>query len=134
VEAEEGEEVLGEDAPEAVPPVQPGAAPGTEVDLEAAAAATEAAVENESSLESQGRDQLAQAMAADMAPFRRRLAAIGAITDPDVQRARLSALLAEWDGLQADILADPESARAMARIQGAAAISGLTSGKAPGSP
>ncbi len=134
VEAEEGEETLGDNAPEPAASAPAGTAPKLQPNLEDEAAATQAAVENEGALQVKGTAQFAQAIAADLAPFRRRLAAIGAITDPDVQRARLTALLAEWDNLQADILADPESAQAMARIQGAAAISGLTTGKAPGSP
>lgn len=77
------------------------------------------------------RRQVATAAAADLAPILRRLAAIEGISDPDIRRARMEALLAEWDGLSADIVADPEAAQALARVQGAAAAMGL-GGERPG--
>lgn len=71
------------------------------------------------------RRQFGQAVAADLAPLRRRLEAIEKISDPEIRRARLEALLADWDSLAGDITADPEAAGAMARIQGAALADGL---------
>lgn len=77
-------------------------------------------------LQQSGVRQLAASIAADLAPLRRRLAAVEKIEDPEIRRARLSALLAEIDGLGRDILADPESARTIEAIQGAAMVAGLT--------
>lgn len=73
------------------------------------------------------RDQFGRALAADLAPLRRRLVAIEGISDPEIRKARLEALLAEWDSLAGDITADPEAAQALARIQGTAMAEGLTS-------
>lgn len=70
--------------------------------------------------------QFGQAIAADLAPLRRRLAAVEKISDPDIRRARLEAILAEWDSLAADVTADPEAAQALARIQGTAMANGLS--------
>ena len=81
-------------------------------------------------LETSGTRQLAAAIAADLAPLRRRLAAVESIEDPGIRRARLSALLAEVDGLGADILKDPESARTLESIQGAAVVNGLIAPRA----
>jgi len=77
-------------------------------------------------LEAAGARHLRQAVQADLAPFLRRLAAIEQISDEQVRRSRLEALVAEWDALEADVLADPEAAQAISRIQGAAMIEGLT--------
>lgn len=71
------------------------------------------------------RRQFAAAVAADLAPLRRRLAAIEAISDPEIRRARLEALVADWDTLVGDITSDPEAADALSRIQGAALANGL---------
>jgi phage gp29-like protein len=70
-------------------------------------------------------EQLAQAVAADLAPIRRRLAAIERITDPDIRRTRLESLLADMESLEADILSDPEAAKVLEGIQGAALATGL---------
>lgn len=82
-------------------------------------------IANRTSLEAAGVRQLAAAVQADLAPLVRRLDAIESISDPSIRRARLEALLSEWDSLQDDILADPEAAQAIARVQGAAMANGL---------
>jgi phage gp29-like protein len=71
------------------------------------------------------RRQLGAAVQADLAPLLKRLAAIEKIRDEDVRRARLEALLSEFDSLERDILADPEAATVLARINGAAVAEGL---------
>lgn len=76
-----------------------------------------------------GARQLAAATQADLAPLLRRLAAIEGIQDPEIRRARLEALVADWDGLAGDILADPEAAQALARVMGTATANGLAGQK-----
>jgi phage gp29-like protein len=73
-----------------------------------------------------GVQQLATSMRADLAPFTRRLEAIEQISDPEIRRARLEALVAEWDSLESDVMADPESAQVLARVQASALVNGLT--------
>lgn len=68
---------------------------------------------------------LARAIEADLSPVLRRLAAIEGIQDPEIRRARLQGLLAEMDSLARDILADPESAGVLERINGAAVANGI---------
>lgn len=82
--------------------------------------------ETANGLASVGTRQLAAAVAADLAPLLRRIAAIDQISDPEIRKGRLEALLSEVDGLSQDILADPESAGVLARIQGAAVANGLS--------
>jgi phage gp29-like protein len=69
--------------------------------------------------------QFGRSLAADLAPLRRRLAAIEGISDPEIRKARLEALMADWESIASDITADPEAAGAVARIQGASLASGL---------
>lgn len=107
----------------AAPGTTPAQAPGTEDPK------PESKLENrkpDMALQKSKVRQLAASIAADLAPLRRRLAAVEKIEDPEIRRARLSALLAEIDGLGRDILADPESARTIEAIQGAAMVAGLT--------
>ncbi len=80
-------------------------------------------------LEAAGAKQLSSALAADLAPILRRMKAVEAISDPEIRKARAEALLAEWESLQEDVLADPEAVQALARIQGAAMAEGLTEGR-----
>lgn len=129
-EADQDDEVLGQaqDPADPKPPAAP-AAPVDQVEDDPAGPA----VGNEGPI-SAARRRLGMAMADDLAPLRRRLAAIEAIQDPEIRRARLQALLERWASIQADILQDPEAAQAISAIQGSAMVSGLTSGKAPGSP
>lgn len=110
---EEGDQLLEAPAPQAVGPAGGGAG------------IQGLANERRDPFQARSQEQLAQAVGADLAPIRRRLAAIEQITDPEIRRTRLSALLAEMDSLEADILADPESARVMEGIQGAAVAAGL---------
>lgn len=77
-------------------------------------------------LSENGMELFAASLAADLAPVRRRLEAIAQIQDPEIQRARLVGFLAEFQSLQKDILADPESAAALAKIQSAGLLTGLT--------
>lgn len=81
-------------------------------------------------LQAAGVRQLASALAADLAPLRRRLAAVEKIEDPDIRKSRLTALLAEIDALGEDVLKDPESARTLEAIQGAAVVNGLIAPRA----
>lgn len=123
--AQDGEETL--QAPVPTPAPVPGALP--------ASAAANSESNDGNRLEDSGRDELLRGLDADLEPVRSRLAAIEAIADPDIRRGRLEALLAEWDSLTADILADPATAQALTRIGGAAMVNGLTRRPRPsGSP
>lgn len=113
-EPEEGDDLLEAPAAPAAAPTGPGI--GMPAGL---------ANEGPDAFQTRSADQLAQAVAADLAPIRRRLAGIEQITDPDIRRTRLQALLADLGSLEADILADPEAARVLEGIQGAALASGL---------
>lgn len=107
-EPEEGDDLLEAAAPPMMAPVGPGP------------------LANEGNrLHARSKEVLGRSMEADLAPLRRRLEAIEAIQDPEIRRARLQSLLAEWDSLTEDILADPEAAQALAAIQGAAVANGL---------
>lgn len=59
------------------------------------------------------RTQLLTALAADLRPLRERLARIMQITDPEIQRQKLSALSDEIGRIKTDLSADPETARAL---------------------
>jgi hypothetical protein len=56
---------------------------------------------------------LRRALAADLQPFRARLAAILDISDPALQRAKLVTLLEDYETLKKDLMADPDSARVL---------------------
>lgn len=72
-----------------------------------------------------------QALAADLQPFRERLAAILRIDDPAIFRARLSALLQEIEQIKRDITADPAAATALEKEIAAALVQGLTTKQPP---
>jgi hypothetical protein len=115
-EPEEGDDLL--EAPEPAP-LGPGGMPQR----------PGLANERATLFEQRATEQLAQAVAADLAPIQRRLAAIEQITDPEIRRARLQALLVDLQSLETDILADPESARVLERIQGASVAVGLAASR-----
>ena len=65
------------------------------------------------------------AVAADLQHLRDRIAAIEAISDPDLRAKKLQVLLNDWDTLVKDIVADPESARVLEQINATALVEGL---------
>lgn len=69
---------------------------------------------------------LAHAVSDDLSHVMARVAAIQQITDPALFRQKMQALLEDFPGLAADVLADPDSARAMNQIIGASLANGLT--------
>lgn len=115
-EPEEGDDLLEAPEPEPIAPMGAAQRPGL-------------ANERQTPFERRATEQLAQAVAADLAPIQRRLAAIEQITDPEIRRARLQALLVDLQSLETDILADPESARVLERIQGASVAVGLAASR-----
>lgn len=129
---EEVSERVGIPLVEASPPAAPASAPPA-AGPPTPPIANSARPASGASLAALAARQLGAAAQADLSPVLRRLAAIERITDPEIRRARLEALLADWDSLQADILADPEAAQALARVMGTATANGLA-GQKPSPP
>jgi hypothetical protein len=71
-------------------------------------------------------DDFASAVSGDLQHLRDRVAAIEAISDPDLRDKKYKALLDNWDQIVADITADPESARVLEEINTDALLKGLT--------
>lgn len=69
---------------------------------------------------------LAMALSEDLKPVAERLERILQIEDPEILKARLAALLAEWPQLVADINADPQIARMLESNMAAAMNRGMT--------
>ena len=67
-----------------------------------------------------------QAVAADLQHLRSRVAAIDAISDPELRQQKFQALLDDWDQMTKDITADPESARVLEQINTGALVAGLS--------
>ena len=65
------------------------------------------------------------AVAADLKILRDRVEAIQGISDPNLRKQKLEALLADWEQMEKDITADPESARVLETINAEALLSGL---------
>ncbi len=72
-------------------------------------------------------DDFISAVADDLQHLRDRLAAIEAISDPDLRTQKLQALLDGWDQMSQDITSDPESARVLEQINTEALLTGLKS-------
>lgn len=87
------------------------------------------AMRNRESFEKAAREVVATAIASDLAPLRARIEAVLEIKDPQVFQNRLKALLAEIDQLAGDVIADPETTRALADLQSAALINGMADRK-----
>lgn len=100
---------------------------GADVVLEKAAAPApaDALLPNEDPGSAKVQDDVARAMADDLAPLRTRLQRILEIADPEIQRSRLAALAEELPALARDLNADPAAARALERMLSAAMVVGM---------
>ena len=74
---------------------------------------------------------LAEALAADLQPLRTRLAAVLQIEDPALQRAKLVAILEDYETIKRDLLADPEAARVLEAEMASAMSAGFTAPRNP---
>jgi phage gp29-like protein len=113
---EGGEEVIGGKKEEAT---SPWPSPPT--------AERESAVKgkNQSGLTSAATSEFAKAVATDLQPVAKRLAAIMAISDPEILRARLAAFLQEADQLAQDIAQDSAAASELRGIITQALVNGF---------
>ena len=82
------------------------------------------------SLESNGKDMVVEALRCEFSALNERLAAIADIEDPEVQKAKLAAVLADLDKFESDLAKDPAVASAIYKILAA----GLANGMAAGEP
>jgi phage gp29-like protein len=84
---------------------------------------------NQSGVTSAATDEFARAVATDLQPVAKRLAAIMTISDPEILRARLAAFLDEADLLAMDISKDPAAAKELRGIITQGIINGFEKGK-----
>jgi phage gp29-like protein len=67
----------------------------------------------------------AASIADDLKILRDRVAAIAGISDPELRKQKIQALLADWKTIESDITADPESARVLETINATELLAGL---------
>lgn len=80
-------------------------------------------------LDAKSKSEFLSAVASDLKPFADRLAAALQITDPQIRLQRLTAIHAEMDSLSKDIVADPASAGALAKINATQLANGALAAK-----
>jgi phage gp29-like protein len=73
-------------------------------------------------------EQILQSVAASLAPVRDRIARILEIEDPEIQRERITALLAELPALLRDLVQDPAGAELIQRQLTASLLAGMRQG------
>jgi phage gp29-like protein len=109
-------------------PDDPLAGAAAKADLKISKGVIGAAVRNRAAAEGDAKT-FYSAVADDLQLLRQRVAAIETISDPDLRKQKLQALLDDWDELTRDITADPETARALEKINGAAVVAGMNGHK-----
>jgi hypothetical protein len=80
-------------------------------------------------LEESGLEHYASALAHDLQAMRERVAALDQITDDNILRQRALDLVGQVDQLKKDLLHLPKAAQALAEVQIAAFMTGLTQGR-----